>query len=264
MSSTGSIIRGQRRPATTDKTGATAIGIPVRGALILWVLVLVSCAQKQDPALERLLSMEQNGYEGQEPTEERIQELKDAVEEYQEQVERQAEAAGQIGIYYKMLANEYMEREMYGKALESLSQAIYYYPDNPVLHYLAGVGAAHVGASMPSEDQATDYLMQAERSYRRALELDESYVDALYGLAILYAFELEQPREALPLLERLLQHERRNVDAMFLLARVYAAVGRVEDAVEMYDRIIETTQIPARKQRARENRQRLLGGSYEQ
>jgi tetratricopeptide (TPR) repeat protein len=208
--------------------------------------------------------MEQEGYEGQEPTEERIQELKDAIAEYQQQVERQVEAAGRIGIYYKMLANEYVDREMYGKALESLSEAIYYYPDNPVLHYLAGVSAAHLGASMPSAEQAEEYLMQAERSYRRALELDETYVDALYGLAILYAFELEQPGEALPLLERLLQYERRNVDAMFLLARVYAAVGRIEDAVEMYDRIIDTTQIPARKERARENKQQLLGGSYEQ
>jgi tetratricopeptide (TPR) repeat protein len=208
--------------------------------------------------------MEQEGYEGQEPTEERIQELKQAIQEYQQQVERQVEAAAQIGIYYKMLANEYVEREMYGKALESLSEAIYYYPDNPVLHYLAGVSAAHLGASMPSEQRREQYLLQAEKSYRRALELDETYVDALYGLAVLYVFELERPREALPLLQRLLQYERRNVDAMFLLARGYAAVGRIEDAVEMYDRIIETTQIPARKEQARANRRQLLEGSYEQ
>ena len=104
------------------------------------------------------------------------------------------------------------------------------------------------------------YFLHAEEYYTRAIELDARYVDALYGLAILYVFELDRPFDAEPLLDRVLSIQKKNTDAMFLQARIYVQSRRIEEAIELYERIEETATDEFRKGEAAANRRRLLEG----
>jgi cytochrome c-type biogenesis protein CcmH/NrfG len=81
---------------------------------------------------------------------------------------------------------------------------------------------------------------RAETAYRRAIFLDPDYVNAMYGLAVLLALELDRPAEATPLLAGVLAREPENVDALFLLGRTAYVEGRFEDAMEAFDRILAT------------------------
>ncbi len=227
------------------------------------LLLFSSCRRETDNLLEGLKFLTKPGYEGRELPKRTVEDLKEAIARYEREVDQQVEAYGNLGIYYKMLAIEYIESEMYGLAMESLEKAIKIYPENEILFYLGGMSTARMAKSEMDRTVQEELFNKAERYYLRALEIDHDYVDALYGLSVLYIFELDRTLEAEPLLETILEKESKNVDAMFLLARVYVYSGRIEEAVELYDTIIETTSSPEKKQRARENKESILEGAYE-
>jgi tetratricopeptide (TPR) repeat protein len=234
--------------------------------LVLSVFILPGlsgCRDKDEEILEKLKPFETMTYEEEQVSEQRIEELKEGIAKYEQIVERQVEASAQIGEYYKMLAVAYIDREMYGKALENLEEAVDYYPENSLIFYLAGVCSARMAKARVNRPAEQEELFgEAENYYLRAISLDNDFVEALYGLSVLYVFELDRIMDAEPYLERILEKESRNTNAMFLLARVYVYSGRVEDAVELYNEIIDKAQSKQQKERARELKDQVLEGAY--
>ena len=110
--------------------------------------------------------------------------------------------------------------------------------------------------------QKYNYFKLAEEAYLRALELDPRYARALYGLGVLYTFELDEPAKAIPYLETLLEIEKLHTDGMFALARAYYATYEFDKAIEMYDKIIETTKSPEKKAQAEANKKVVLEAAY--
>ena len=199
-----------------------------------------------------------------------IPELEDAIKKYQNRIEDILNADISVGIWYKILATRYLDNKMYGKALETFRTAIEYYPTNQNLYYYVGVCAGYMAKSALDYDRTgTDhererYLALAESAYLRAIELEPKYVRALYGLAILYVFELDKPEKAIPHLEVIMTVEKRNIDAMFVLARAYYSTGAYDKAVDMYDRIIEETKDANHKAEAEQNKAQVLQEAYGQ
>lgn len=197
-----------------------------------------------------------------------IEELETAIKKYQERVEDMVVADQQVGIWYKMLGSRYLDNQMYGKALEAFRMASEYYPANPNLFYYVGICAGHMAkqaldyGATGSTAQKYNYFKLAEEAYLRALELDPRYARALYGLGVLYTFELDEPAKAIPYLETLLEIEKLHTDGMFALARAYYATYEFDKAIEMYDKIIETTKSPEKKAQAEANKKVVLEAAY--
>jgi tetratricopeptide (TPR) repeat protein len=230
------------------------------------VALLAACSRKDEFYVESLKSMEPPGSPSRERgggvAEDRIKELKEGIVRYRREVERTVQATGQIGIYYKMLALQYMQRDMYGEAYGSLQQAIQIHPENSILFYYAGVCAGRMSQAMVDDQSRTQWLARAEKLYRRALALDQNYVDAMYGLSVLLTFELERPEEAEGLLERVLDIEKNNLEAMFLLGNVYYRLGRLEEALETYRRAAAAARAPERREEALVNQRRIEAELY--
>ncbi len=197
-----------------------------------------------------------------------IEELKDAIGKYQERVADIQLANQQIGIWYKILGTRYVDNKMYGEALKCFEEALKYYPDNQNLYYYVGVCAGYMShAAMDFGGSGTtevkyNYLKLAENAYLRAIQIEDRYVRALYGLGVLYVFELDESEKAIPHLEKLLTIDTRNVDAMFVLARAYYSNYEFDKSVEMYDKIINTTKLAETKATAEENKRIVLNASY--
>jgi cytochrome c-type biogenesis protein CcmH/NrfG len=81
-------------------------------------------------------------------------------------------------------------------------------------------------------------------------------------LGVLYVFELGEPAKAIPVLENLIQRQRKNWPAQFLLARSHYQTGAVEAAVRVYDAIIAGTDQEAQREEARKSRDLVLKGSF--
>lgn len=244
------------------KTGLSIIQLLI---LLAAAMMAVSCSRSrgEQSILDRMLEFERGGYRGEDVPDERIREIKDAIAQHEEAVDDTIELTSRIGEYYKQLAVEYINREMYGLALESIRNAVNYFPENPLLFYLAGMSAGRMGkAAVNQAEEQNLRFAEAEKYYLRALELDSRFAEALYGLSVLYVFEMDRPLDAEPYLQRLIEKETRNFEAMFLLARVYVHAGRIEEAVELYDWIIEDGQSEEQRRQAEQNKAKLLDGQY--
>ena len=226
-------------------------------------LLLVSCGGVSNKTIIRHQKLEE-GVES--PT--TIEELKDAIKKYQERVADIQLAQSQIGIWYKILGTRYLDNKMYGEALKCFEEALKYYPDNQNLYYYVGVCAGYMShAALDFNASGTNeikynYLKLAEEAYLRAIAIEDRYVRALYGLGVLYVFELDEPDKAIPHLEKALSIDTKNLDTMFVLARAYYSNYDFNKAVEIYDRIIETTKSDDTKQTAEENKKIALDAAY--
>lgn len=189
-----------------------------------------------------------------------IDDLKRAIAAYEELQEQHVRDAAQTGTYWKILATRFQDKEMYTEAVNALEKAIFYSPDDEVLHYLLGVNASYTAKSMYSEggenssDKVERYFRLAETAYLRAIELESSYTQAKYALAVLYLFELGEPASAVPQLLSYMEGRSGDTDAMFLLARAYYMSGRFEEAVDWYDRAIPITKDENKRREAEKNR----------
>jgi len=216
-------------------------------------IALAGCNPARRAYLDRLSALEK-GQSGA-ASSQSIEELKKGIARYSAEVERQVKAAQNLGVYYKMLALKYLDAGMYGLALQNLDKAVEIYPENPQLAYYSAVASARMAkAEVTDSAAAAGDLLRAETFYRRAIFLDPGYVNALYGLAVLCAMELGRPADAEPLLQAILQKEKKNVEALFLLARIRYAAGRHEEAIEIYQRIADTTQAGRLKAQALANK----------
>ncbi len=233
--------------------------------LVATVALILSSCKVSNKTIMRHQKMEE-GVEN--PT--TIEELKSAIEKYQERVADVQLAQSQIGIWYKILGTRYLDNKMYGEALKSFQEALNYYPDNQNLYYYVGVCAGYMshaamdfGGSGANEIRY-NYLKLAEDAYTRAIAIEERYVRALYGLGVLYVFELDEPEKAIPPLEKLLTIDTKNLDAMFVLARAYYSSFEFDKSADMYDKIIETTKSAETKATAEENKKTVLDAAYGQ
>ncbi|UCF97634.1 MAG: tetratricopeptide repeat protein [Spirochaetaceae bacterium] len=253
-----------RIPATEKQSRAiTATPLPFVFAVLFSALAgfllvilagsLVGCARfARDPMLDQLVEME--GEADREVSAQRLEEIEREIQRYRKEVERTVDAMGQLGSYYKMLAVEYMRGGMYGAAYDALEQAIAIYPENSILFFYSGVCAARMSMAEVIAEDRQQWLERSEALYRRALALDPGYDDALYGLSILYVFELDRPEEAEGLLVRLLADQSKEIDGRFLLARVYYSLGKLESAIEVYRDIESLSDVAEKRQEARDAR----------
>ncbi|MGI5065947.1 tetratricopeptide repeat protein [Treponema putidum] len=186
-------------------------------------------------------------------------ELKDAIRKYEKRVDDIIIAEGRIGIWYKILGSRYMDQKMYKKALQAFQSALEYYPENQNLFYQTGLAASLTAKnSLDFELTGTDiekkrYFALAVSAHTRALEIDPKHSKAAYALSVLYIFELNRPADAIPVLEKIAEWEKKPIDHLFLLGTAYYMTGENEKAIAVYERIIEISSSAEKKAKAESN-----------
>ena len=228
---------------------------------LLLILILGSC--NKVTSIRRLQELEEGVSN---PNTEA--ELKDAIRKYEKRVDDIIIAEGRIGIWYKILGSRYMDQKMYKKALKAFQSALEYYPENPNLFYQTGLAASLTAKnSLDFELTGTDiekkrYFDLAASAYNRALEIDPKHSKAVYALSVLYIFELNRPAEAIPILEKIAEWEKKPIDHLFLLGAAYYMTGENEKAIAVYEHIIEISSSAEKKAKAESNIReiRISGG----
>lgn len=221
------------------------------------LLMLSGCAPRREPELEFLVATESVEYEGVEVTTERIEELRADIRRYRGTVEELTTAMSRVASFQKMLANELMQQGMYEPAMDALQRALELQSGNPVLFYLAAVAAGHAAPAHILDGRRDEYLQKAEELYRQAIRINPRYREALYGLAVLLAFELDRPDDALEYARRVAQIETRDPAIRFLLANILVRIEQFPEAMEIYDELARTAPSPEQRRTAASNRDAL-------
>lgn len=112
--------------------------------LLLLPLLFPSCSRGGDKMLQLLTSTEREGYRDEGVDAKKIDELEKAIRRYDSDIEKRVQDTGQLGLYYRILALDLMEKKMYGPALEQFTRALDIYPANPVLFYYAGLCRGYI------------------------------------------------------------------------------------------------------------------------
>ncbi len=136
--------------------------------LIFISILFFSCNKTRAKTLERILSTESGDYENEEISQERIEELEDGIKEFSKDVDRVVTANAEIGVYYRMLALEYIDFKMYTLALENLEKSMEYYPTNPALSYFAGLSKANIARARADKGKSL-FLFQKAEHYKKTL-----------------------------------------------------------------------------------------------
>ena len=150
------------------------------------------------------------------------EELKEALSKYERRALDLVTTEAQEGIWYKMLGTRYLDEKMYGQAMESFKKALTFYPDNANLYYYIAVCAVYVAhgqafdlanvAGTIDSEKKEEYLRMSEAAYTQALNINPDYYRALYGIGVLYTFELtEDSAKAIPYMERFLQTQTNSI-----------------------------------------------------
>lgn len=241
-----------RRARLTGLRTAKATTLFLAVAIVL--AVTAGCADRREPELDFLVATEQVEYEGVEVPSERIQQLRSDIRRYRNQVESVITDMNRVASFEKMLANELMQQNMHEPALEALQRAMELQTGNPVLYYLAAVASGHAARAHIIDGRRMEYLEQAEQLYRAAIQINPRYREALYGLAVLLAFELDQPVEALEYARRVSAIETRDPAIRFLLANILVRNEQYSEAAEIYDDLARNAPSPDQRRRAADNR----------
>jgi cytochrome c-type biogenesis protein CcmH/NrfG len=229
------------------------------------LLAATSCSGSDRNFLERMLDFEARSTRDAPPS--TVEELKQAIARYGAEADRTVAAHEKVAGYWRILAVKYTEKGLFGEAHAAALKALQFYPTNAGLYYVAGLSAAYLSRTATAEyggGQASraGWLLAASGAYLESIRLDERNTRSLYGLAVLYSFEMEDHAAALPLLERLLAIDTNHIDALFVYARALYGVGRLQDAVAVYDRIMAGTRIDERRRQAADNKKRILDELY--
>jgi len=190
--------------------------------------------------------------------------LKQDIAKFSKLLNEKVDAAEKLGTYYKLIGLKYIDYGMYGLALESFQDALAIYPENPHVLYYAGLCSARLYKTEGSIVKSGQYLDQAVRYYEASLAVKNRFSSPMYGLAVLYVYELNMPELAIPLLEMYNTIQKSSMDGRFLLAAAHYAAGDEDRAVDLYNDIIEKADDRELVEAARNNRNEILrGGSGE-
>jgi len=241
------------------------------GKLILAALLCLSlfsgCGGDKKDLLKRMFDPEERGKAGATPWTE--EDLKKGIDQYYAVAVKTAEANAKVGTYWRILANVYLDKLMFGEAYDAALKALRYYPDNSSLYYITGMCAAYLARVASADINAGSasreaWLKTSEASYLTALKLNDTGTNSMYGLAVLYVFEFDRPDQAIPYLERFLAINTKNSNAMFLYARTLYSVERFQEAVDAYDRIIKADPSKEKRKQAEANKKQILDQMYGQ
>ncbi|MBP5402390.1 MAG: tetratricopeptide repeat protein [Treponema sp.] len=169
-----------------------------------------------------------------------VEDYLDAIEKYESRVNRIKSQNENVGLWYKVLGTKYLDKKLYGKALECFKKAVEFYPENQNIYYYIGVCSgymAHASLDFEASGVKTKQIglyKEAEKAYLEALRIEPDHKRSLYGIGFLYGNELGQPEKAVPYLERYIASEKNYRDAYILLARCYEQTFQSDLAADLY------------------------------
>lgn len=135
-------------------------------------------------------------------------------------------------IYFK-LGEKYLEKRLWDLAIASFEKSISYGKNTAFNHYSLAIAMANRGRDLKSDRD----IEAAEYQYRRALEINGDFPDAIYGLSILLFYEKKEKEEGLNLMEKLVAGSPTYYRAHFALGRFYYETNQLKKALTVYENL---------------------------
>lgn len=217
---------------------------------ILALLLLTSCTPQG--SLRALLELE--SWKGQPPGPEQVAQMEKELAAVQGDLDLIVAKTQYRGTLLKAAALQFLENRMYGPAQEYLLQALAIQPESPSLNYYAGLTESNLAKIMVEPEVIAKRMERAAAYHKRALELDEGFIEAYFALAVIYGLELAQPEMGLEWVDRYLDRQKglvrgesssgRSYRPQRLKASLLMALDRRNEALKVYREILRDSRDP--------------------
>jgi tetratricopeptide (TPR) repeat protein len=161
---------------------------------------------------------------------------------------------GESSIWYRYRGSEYFKKGIYDKAIVEFEKALELRQDAQIHEDLAQAlsnsgrfaeAADHFRAALNTHPTANNYFQlglifakttqydQAEKNFKKAVELKSNFAEAYLNLAVLYA-KSRRLQDAVDNLKQAIYYKPDYVEAHFYLAQAYLSAGDKNSALQEY------------------------------
>ena len=159
-----------------------------------------------------------------------IADLTEQIKDIENDEEEKSRSLGRLQSLYQQIGAQYLDQKLWDMAIPAFSSCLKYGKKTPVIYYSMAVAYANRGA----ENKNNADLDRAELYYGKALEIDSSFYEAGYGLAVLLFFEKDEKEKALAIMEETAARHPKFYTARFGLGRFYYELRQPEKALVIY------------------------------
>ena len=190
-----------------------------------------------------------------------IREIREKIAPLEKNGIKDTKALFTLANQYSRLGTIYIEKRLWGLAIENYEKAIGYGKDTPGVYYSLGLAYANRGSE---KNDAAD-IDRAEANYQKAIAMQDDYYDARNALAILLFYHKDEKDRAIELMEGVVARNKKHYIARFTLGRFYYETGKLSRALSIYedlssdlDKLPPSRIIGEYRNNARDNIQRIL------
>ncbi|OQY34554.1 MAG: hypothetical protein B6241_04600 [Spirochaetaceae bacterium 4572_59] len=226
--------------------------------LIAISLVLSGCRGDRNTELAgRVYELEagSNADPAVEPAE--IREIRKELNRWENELNDAITAGRNTGRYYKTLGLKFLDYKMYGPAKESFSHSLEFSPESGRLYYYRAVALSRLALTRQDPQLRMAEMNLVEQDYRRAIAVEPKFSTPYYSLAILYIYELKRSFEAEPYLKKYVSIERSDSKGQLLYAQLLEDMGKLESAMDHYNKVLSLSSTEEEKEQARVYIQRI-------
>lgn len=161
----------------------------------------------------------------------------EAIKEYQKIVDYQVSARDKQVQLYRKLADRYFANEAWNDAIYNYEKAIEIYPGQAYLYCQLGTTYGQLLKSSVSSVESGSIIEKASENYQKAIKIDPHFIRAHYGFGILKFYHLGMKKEAIAHMNKILDIEKENTEALFALGRFYYEMGDLPGSMEYYQKL---------------------------
>ncbi|HPS57737.1 MAG TPA: tetratricopeptide repeat protein [Spirochaetota bacterium] len=159
-----------------------------------------------------------------------IRDIRDKITMLEKEEVKDPAAIGRLAEQYNLLGTIYLEKELYGPAIDALNNSMKYGNTSAPIYYSLGLAYANRSVATNSADD----LDKAEACYRKAIEKRPGFQDSMYGLAVLLFYHRDKKEEAMNLVNEIVAKNPAFYEARFAQGRFLYETGNREQALSVY------------------------------
>ncbi|MBN1501380.1 MAG: hypothetical protein JW982_14565 [Spirochaetes bacterium] len=194
-------------------------------------------------------------------TDDEIADLEKEAGKYEALVDKKIEASDNLVQVYESLGMRYLYRKDWNSAINALEKSISHGNEKDTVFQKLGTAYANRGAVLNSQD---DFL-NAEAYYKKTLSINNSNIDAKYGLGLLYYYKLDRKNEGYEIIRQLTVDIKDFYPARFAYGRMEyeennknAALGIFQSIYNDLSAVKENPEVADYKKSAKENIDRII------
>ncbi len=162
-----------------------------------------------------------------------IQDIKDKIADLEKEQIKDVSTVNRLAEQYALLGRIFLDRKMWDQSVECYLNSEKYGGTGAAIMYALGLGYANRGFERSSD---TDFA-KAEEYYRKSLEKNPGYDDAMYGLGVLMYYHRNGKEEGLGLVTGLAMKNTSYYPARFAMARMNYENGDLSRALQIYQQL---------------------------